>query len=264
MTQLKPLIAGNWKMNGLTASLSEIEALRAGVAEGGYADAMDILICPPATLIAAMARLVEGSPIGVGAQDCHAKPSGAFTGEISAPMLADSGAAAVILGHSERRSQHGERDRDVKAKAEAALAAGLLAIVCVGETAGERAMGLTLDVVGRQLQGSLPAGAGAATLLIAYEPVWAIGTGLTPTTADIAEVHRLIRERLGALLGAGVAEGIRILYGGSVKPENAAELLTIPGVDGALIGGASLLARDLLAIIAAQGTSAARAAGAPG
>jgi triosephosphate isomerase len=264
MTQLRPLIAGNWKMNGLTASLSEIEALRAGVAEGGYGDAMDILICPPATLIAAMARLAGGSPIGVGAQDCHVKPSGAFTGDISAPMLADSGATAVILGHSERRAQHGERDRDVKAKAEAALAAGLRAIVCVGETAGERAMGLTLDVVGRQLQGSLPAGAGAATLVIAYEPVWAIGTGLTPTTADIAEVHRLIRERLGALLGAGVAERIRILYGGSVKPENAAELLTIPGVNGALIGGASLLARDLLAIIAAQGAGAARAEGAPG
>jgi triosephosphate isomerase len=246
-------------MNGLTASLSEIEALRAGVTEGGYGAAMDIMICPPATLIAAMARLVAGSPIAVGAQDCHAKPSGAFTGDISAPMLADSGAKAVILGHSERRSQHGERDRDVRAKAEAVLAAGLQAIVCVGETAGERAMGLTLDVVGRQLHGSVPAGASAANVVIAYEPVWAIGTGLTPTAADIAEVHRLIRERLGALLGTGVAEGMRILYGGSVKPENAAELLTIPGVNGALIGGASLLARDLLAIIAAQSGGAVRA-----
>ena len=210
------------------------------------------MVCPPATLIAAMAEAVKGAPIAVGGQDCHVKASGAFTGNISAPMLADSGASAVILGHSERRSLHGERDADVKAKAVAAYAAGLQAIICVDETEGERRLGLTLDVVGRQLSGSLPEGVTAANTVVAYEPVWAIGTGLTPTNADIAEVHQFIRKKLGELVGEGVAGATRLLYGGSVKPENAAEILTIDGVDGALVGGASLLAKDFLAIVSAQ------------
>lgn len=236
-------------MNGLKAALSEIEALRTGLSDGDSANALDVMICPPATLIAAMAKTVQGSPIKVGGQDCHAKASGAFTGDISAPMLADSGASAVILGHSERRSLHGERDQDVKAKSAAAHAAGLQAIICLGETAGERRLGLTLEVIGRQLSGSLPDGVTAENSVIAYEPVWAIGTGLTPTKDDIAEVHRFIRGKLTDLVGQSVAEKTRILYGGSVKPENAEEILTIEGVDGALIGGASLLAKDLLAII---------------
>ncbi len=251
MARITPLIAGNWKMNGLRASLAEIGALREGVAQAGFDAGADILVCPPATLIAAAAEAFEGSAILVGAQDCHEKASGAFTGDISAPMLADAGAKSVILGHSERRACHGERDRDVKAKAKAAHAAGLQAIVCVGETAGERRLGLTLEVVGRQLRGSLPDGMSAADTVVAYEPVWAIGTGLTPTTADIAEVHAFIRKELGTIAGEAVAAGTRILYGGSVKPDNAAEILTIDGVNGALVGGASLLARDFLAIIKA-------------
>jgi triosephosphate isomerase len=258
MSRVRPLVAGNWKMNGLGASLGEIEALRAGVADGGLAANTDVMICPPATLISRVAQVLAGNPVAVGGQDCHAETSGAFTGEISAPMLADAGATAVILGHSERRSLYGERDRDVKAKAEAAMAAGLLAIVCVGETQGERRLGLTIDVVGRQLAGSLPGGAAPASVVIAYEPVWAIGTGLTPTNADIEEVHAAIRARLGTLLGNDVAEETRILYGGSVKPANASELLTIPGVNGALVGGASLQAPDFLAIAAAQNEAAGR------
>lgn len=257
MSAPKPLIAGNWKMNGLGAALAEIEALRAGLGDGTAASAVDIMICPPATLIGAMAKSVEGSPLAVGGQDCHAKASGAFTGDISAPMLADSGASAVIVGHSERRSLHGERDSDVKAKAVAAHAAGLQAIICIGETAGERRLDLTLDVIARQLARSLPGGVTAANTVIAYEPVWAIGTGLTPTLADIAEVHRFIRVKLIELCGESVALQIRILYGGSVKPENAAEILTIEGVDGALVGGASLVARDFLAIISALGKHSA-------
>lgn len=251
MSAPKPLIAGNWKMNGLRAALSEIEALRTGIADGALASMSDIMICPPATLIADMVKVVEGSPIMVGGQDCHVKASGAFTGNVSAPMLADCGAVAVILGHSERRSLHGERDSDVKAKAVAAHSAGLQTIICIGETAGERRLDLTLDVIARQLSGSLPGGVSAANNVIAYEPVWAIGTGLTPTLADIAEVHRFIRVKLIELCGESVASGTRILYGGSVKPENAAEILTIDGVDGALVGGASLLARDFLGIISA-------------
>jgi triosephosphate isomerase len=252
MANVRPLIAGNWKMNGTSVSLGEIAALAKGVSEGGYDAATDIMVCPPATLIASLAKAVEGTAILVGGQDCHAKPSGAFTGDISAPMLADSGAKAVILGHSERRSLHGERDSDVKAKAVAALAAGLTAIICVGETAGERRLGLTLDVVGRQLAGSLPAGVTSANMVIAYEPVWAIGTGLTPTHADIEDVHGAIRGKLSGLTGDAVASATRILYGGSVKPENAGEILTLAGVNGALVGGASLLAKDFLAIAAAQ------------
>jgi triosephosphate isomerase len=251
MASIKPLIAGNWKMNGLSSSLAEVGAIRESAAREDLSTFADLMICPPATLISAVARAAEGSPLLVGGQDCHAKTTGAFTGDISAQMLADSGATAVILGHSERRAHHGERDRDVKAKAAAAHRAGLTAIICVGETAGERRLGLTLDVVGRQLTGSLPDDAGAANTVIAYEPVWAIGTGLTPTAGDIAEVHQFVRAHLAGISGEAVSAWTRILYGGSVKPDNAGELLTIPGVDGALVGGASLLARDFLAIAAA-------------
>lgn len=255
MAQIRPLIAGNWKMNGLSAALAELDALRVGVAEGGFGGAADIMVCPPATLIAAAVARLAGTPVAVGGQDCHAKASGAFTGDISAAMLADSGATGVILGHSERRATHGERDQDVRDKAKSAHAAGLIAIICVGETAGERRLGLTLEVIGRQLAGSLPEGAGGANTVIAYEPVWAIGTGLTPTLADVAEVHQFIRAALSRLAGADAAAATRILYGGSVKPDNAAELLTIEGVDGALVGGASLKAQDFLAIIAAGAAS---------
>jgi len=251
MPDIKPLIAGNWKMNGVTASLAEVERLRDGAAARGLSGAADIMVCPPATLIAAASGLLRDTPIMVGAQDCHVKPSGAFTGDLSAPMLADAGAGAVIVGHSERRATHAERDRDVRDKAQAAHGAGLLAIICVGETAGERRLGLTLAVIGRQLQGSLPDGASAATCVVAYEPVWAIGTGLTPTAADIAEVHHFIRAELTRLSGSAMAEATRILYGGSVKPDNARELLAIAGVNGALVGGASLKADDFLGIIAA-------------
>lgn len=255
MQPIRPLIAGNWKMNGLRDSLSEIDALKEGIVSGGFDAGADIMVCPPATLISAMVQKAEGSPVQVGGQDCHDKVSGAYTGNISAQMLADAGASAVILGHSERRSLHGERDSDVAAKASAAHQAGLSAIICIGETEGERRLGLALDVIGRQLQGSLPEGAGATNTVIAYEPVWAIGTGLTPTTADIAEVHTYIRAKLGELLGTSVAGETRILYGGSVKPGNAAEILTIAGVDGALVGGASLLAKDFLGIIEAGAKS---------
>jgi triosephosphate isomerase (TIM) len=247
----RPLIAGNWKMNGLGASVAEIRRLRDGVAAGGYGERADVMICPPATLLAQFATEVGGSPIVIGGQDCHEKPSGAYTGDLSAPMLADAGAKAVILGHSERRSYHGERDEDVCRKAEAAHAAGLIAIICVGETAGERRLGLTLAVMARQLKGSLPASADAQNTVIAYEPVWAIGTGLTPSLADVAEAHRFLRGELAKLKGEAVAEGTRILYGGSVNPKNAAELLTIEHVDGGLVGGASLKAEDFLAVIAA-------------
>jgi triosephosphate isomerase len=247
----RPLIAGNWKMNGLGASVAEIRRLRDGVAAGGYGERADVMICPPATLLAQFATEVGGSPIVIGGQDCHEKPSGAYTGDLSAPMLADAGAKAVILGHSERRSYHGERDEDVRRKAEAAHAAGLIAIICVGETAGERRLGLTLAVMARQLKGSLPASADAQNTVIAYEPVWAIGTGLTPSLADVAEAHHFLRGELAKLKGEAVAEGIRILYGGSVNPKNAAELLTIEHVDGGLVGGASLKAEDFLAVIAA-------------
>ncbi len=257
MPSIRPLIAGNWKMNGLRASLGEIAALKQGIAAGGFDTGADIMVCPPATLISATVKAADGSPIAVGGQDCHEKVSGAYTGNISAQMLADVGASAVILGHSERRSMHGERDRDVAAKAAAAQQAGLLAIICIGETQGERRLGLALDVIGRQLKGSLPDGVNAVNAVIAYEPVWAIGTGLTPTTADIAEVHTFIRGKLGELLGVSVAGETRILYGGSVKPGNAAEILTIDGVDGALVGGASLLAKDFLGIIEAGAKSRA-------
>jgi len=246
--KLRALIAGNWKMNGLRAQLAEAQAVRDGLASASYA--AEVMICPPATLLVPTASMLEGSPVLLGGQDCHSEASGAFTGDIAAEMLADAGARGVIVGHSERRSMHGELDRTVRAKAGAAHRAGLTAIVCVGETAGEREAGLTERVVRRQLEGSLPDGATAENTVVAYEPVWAIGTGLTPTTADVARVHAAIREALTARFGREGA-GMRILYGGSVKPSNAAELLAVANVDGALVGGASLKASDFLGIIAA-------------
>src|SRR5215470_16984702 len=208
----RPLVAGNWKMNGLAASVAELRQIIAGA----DAIAADLLVCPPATLIAGFAAAARSSPVRIGAQDCHAEPAGAFTGDVSAEMLADAGASAVIVGHSERRSLHHETDADVRAKAQAARRAGLLAIVCVGETRAERDAGNAQAVVGAQLGGSLPDGATAENLVVAYEPVWAIGTGLTPTPADVHEMHAFIRGRLGA-----AGQGIRTLYGGSVKPSNA-------------------------------------------
>ncbi|KAB2937677.1 MAG: triose-phosphate isomerase [Hyphomicrobium sp.] len=247
---VRPLVAGNWKMNGLAAQLAEAQAVRDALGESSVA--AEVMICPPATLLAQTAWAVKGSSILLGGQDCHTEAAGAYTGDVSAEMLADAGARAVIVGHSERRAVHGELDRQVRAKAEAAHRAGLTAIVCVGETAGERSAGLTEDVVRRQLAGSLPDAAMAANTVVAYEPVWAIGTGLTPTAADVARVHAAIRQALIARF-AGEGAGMRILYGGSVKPTNARELLAIENVNGALVGGASLKASDFLGIVAAYG-----------
>ena len=243
---MKKLAAGNWKMNGTTAALAEVRALIAAHPAPGC----EMLLCPPATLVAAMAELAKGSAVQVGGQDCHPKASGAHTGDISAAMLQDAGASHVILGHSERRADHGEGNALVRAKAEAALTAGLVAVVCIGETEAERDAGQTLAVIGSQLDGSIPAGASAETLVIAYEPVWAIGTGRTPSLAEIAEVHAFLRRRLRGLIGEA-ADGVRLLYGGSVKPSNAAEIFAVPHVDGALVGGASLKAADFGAIVAA-------------
>jgi len=240
----RPLVAGNWKMNGLSASLAELDQVVAGAKA---LPAVDMMICPPATLIAASAARARGTSVTIGGQDCHPEPAGAFTGDISAEMLRDAGARAVILGHSERRMYHHETDAEVRAKSLAARRADLVAIVCVGETRDERVAGATLDVVRRQLTGSLPDGATAENLVIAYEPVWAIGSGLTPTPGDVAEVHGLIRSSVVARFGAA-GQSMRILYGGSVKPSNAAELMHVDDVDGALVGGASLKAHDFLAI----------------
>lgn len=244
-----PLIAGNWKMNGLATALGELRSM-AEAAAGGLAGSVDLAICPPATLLAAAAAAAGDSGLSVGAQDCHTAASGAHTGDLSAEMLADAGARWVIVGHSERRADHGESDALVRAKAEAAWRAGLVAIVCVGETEAERKAGKALEVVGAQLAGSVPEGADGARLVVAYEPVWAIGTGLTPTAADVAEVHAAIRSALEARFGAEGA-AMRLLYGGSVKPSNAAELMAVPHVNGALVGGASLKAADFLGIISA-------------
>ena len=241
----RKLIAGNWKMNGLKASLEELRAMRDAVA-GGQLSHVDLLICTPATLLAAAAQTVGGA-FPVGGQDCHERQEGAFTGNISAAMLADAGATHVIVGHSERRTLHGETDDVVRAKAEAARGAGLTAVICIGETEGERETGQTLDVLGRQLAGSVPDGATAEHVVIAYEPVWAIGTGKTPTVEDVAEAHGFMRARLRERFGeAGGA--MRLLYGGSVKPGNCATLLAVDNVDGALVGGASLKSADIVAI----------------
>ena len=248
---MRPMIAGNWKMHGLTKESAALAGdIRAGLgdlAPGVLAPgvlAPEVLVCPPFTQIAAVAALLEGSGIAVGGQDCHANRLGAHTGEVSAAMLRDAGAAYVILGHSERRTDQGETDELVAAKVEAAVAAGLVPIVCVGETGAERAAGAHEAVVARQLAGSL--GREFAGL-VAYEPVWAIGTGKVPTLADIAAMHALIRAELVRAQPEGA--GVRILYGGSVKPGNAGEILALPEVGGALVGGASLVAEDFLAII---------------
>ena len=243
---MKKLAAGNWKMNGTTAALDEMRALLAA----HPAPACEMLLCPPATLIAQAAYHTKGKALHIGGQDCHAKASGAHTGDVSAAMLKDAGASHVILGHSERRADHAETNAQVKAKAETALAADLIAIVCLGETEAQRDAGETLALCGNQLHGSIPAGATAANVVIAYEPVWAIGTGRTPTLDQIAEVHAFLRAELVKALGED-GQGVRILYGGSVKPSNAAEIFAVKDVDGALVGGASLKAVDFGAIVAA-------------
>jgi triosephosphate isomerase len=242
------LLAGNWKMNGLRASLAEIRALTRGLAETPPRG--DILVCPPATLIAEAAKAAEGGPVAIGGQDCHPLASGAFTGDISAEMLRDAGATAVIIGHSERRLYHGEIDSLISAKVKAACRAGLTAILCVGESQAQREQGRATRVVAAQLEASIPAEIAASDLVIAYEPIWAIGTGKTPRAAEIAQMHEAVRSLLTTRFGAEATE-IRILYGGSVKPENAAEILGVSNVDGALIGGASIKAADFLAIIRA-------------
>jgi len=247
----KPLVAGNWKMNGLKTAKKELGILAKAVAEAKPKAKCDIMICPPATILSLCAEVVKKSGIKLGGQDCHANASGAHTGDLSAEMIKNAGARACIVGHSERRADHGESSAEVKLKAQAAHRAGLMAIVCLGETADERAEGKTLKVVGQQLKASLPLDADQKNTVIAYEPVWAIGTGLTPTVADVKKVHGYIRKRLIALLGEKIGTKVRILYGGSVKPSNAHELMAVENVNGALVGGASLKAKDFLGIIAA-------------
>jgi triosephosphate isomerase len=242
---IRPLIAGNWKMNGLKAQAAEFDAMLNGAAD--VTARADLLVCPPATLIAAFADKARGKKVAVGAQDCHPNASGAHTGDVAAEMLADAGATAIIVGHSERRADHGEGDALVRQKAEAAWRAGVTAIVCIGETQTQRDAGQTLDILRGQLQGSLPDASTAANLVVAYEPVWAIGTGLTPTAKDVEQIHGFIREFLTSRFKADGAK-MRILYGGSVKPSNAAELMAVKNVNGALVGGASLKAADFLAI----------------
>src|SRR5215218_3355061 len=246
----RPLVAGNWKMNGVKSSAKVLEEIHAGYTSGLKAK-VELAVCPPATLVGLCATMSVGSRVTIGGQDCHARESGAFTGDLSAEMLADAGAAYVIVGHSERRQYHKEKDVDVCAKAVAAHRAGLTAIVCVGETREERESGQTLSVVRKQLRGSIPVDSNGQNLVVAYEPVWAIGTGLTPTVADVAEVHGLVREELRRLVGKAEQAKVRVLYGGSVKPSNAAELIAVENVDGALVGGASLVAADFLAIAGA-------------
>lgn len=254
MAARRPLVVGNWKMNGLAASLDEVSALAGKVK--AQAPQAELGLCPPATLVAAMAACVKNNGLlpevlGVGGQDCHAKASGAHTGDISAEMLKEAGAMYVLVGHSERRTDHAETDAVVRAKAQAAHRAGLVAIVCIGETLAQRDGNETLKVVSSQVRGSLPDDATAKNTVVAYEPVWAIGTGRTPTEAQVAEVHAAIRQDLKARFDDG--DGFRILYGGSVKPDNAKTLMAVPDVDGALVGGASLKANDFWPIIAAKG-----------
>jgi triosephosphate isomerase len=245
---MRQLIAGNWKMNGLGASLAEVESIAARVA--AQPPPADVVICPPTTLIARAVTAAKGR-IAIGGQDCHAEISGAFTGDISAEMMKDAGASFVIVGHSERRQYHGESDAIVAAKAKAAHRAGLTAIICIGETEAERDVGRALDVVTRQIEGSLPKESPVAATVIAYEPVWAIGTGRTPTNSEIADMHAHVRARLIARLGPH-AKDVRLLYGGSVKPSNAKEILALKEVGGALVGGASLKAADFEAIFDAS------------
>ncbi|MFN4281929.1 MAG: triose-phosphate isomerase [Alphaproteobacteria bacterium] len=246
MAARRPLIAGNWKMNGLKAdSLALAQAVAQEIGKPG-AVGCELLVCPPATLLMAVAHALGGSAVAAGGQDCHAKASGAHTGDIAAAMLRDAGATYAIVGHSERRTDHGESDAEVQAKARAAQAAGLTAIVCIGETEAQYVAGETLAVLARQIAGSVPEGAKATDTVVAYEPVWAIGTGRTPTNDEIAAAHAHIRAELAKRTPE--AAGIRILYGGSVKPSNAAEILRLADVDGALVGGASLNVADFAAI----------------
>ncbi len=245
----RPLVAGNWKMNGVTASLDEVRRLMEMLE--ATAVGADVMICPPATLIAPMVRLVAPSAIRIGGQDCHTEASGAHTGDISAEMLADAGCSAVIVGHSERRAGHGETDVLVRHKAAAAHRAGLTAIICIGETLEERKGGRTLAIVTSQLEGSMPPSATGENIIFAYEPVWAIGTGLTPSPDQVAEVHGAIRSSLRQRLGEAEGRAVAILYGGSVKPDNAEVLMAVPNVDGALVGGASLKAADFMGILRA-------------
>ncbi len=242
----RKIAAGNWKMNGTRASAAMVETLAAEQTDPPG----EVIICPPAPLIPVLAAL--DTHFAIGAQDCHAAPSGAHTGDVSAETLADCGASHVIVGHSERRADHGETDADTRAKAEAAMRAGLVPIICVGETEAQHDAGDTLQVIATQLRGSVPDSAGAATI-IAYEPVWAIGSGRTPSTGEIAEVHAEMRRLLSERFGAEVAGAMRLLYGGSVKPGNAAEIFALDNVDGGLVGGASLKAEDFGPIIAATG-----------
>lgn len=244
----RPLIAGNWKMNGLGRDLDEARAIGATIEQGVYG--ARVALCAPATLIERMAQTLMGLPVAVGGQDCSPEASGAFTGDVSAAMLADAGASLVILGHSERRAGHGETDAVVAAKARAAIAAGLEPIICVGESLEQRQTDQALATVTQQLVGSLPNGLGLSAFALAYEPVWAIGTGLTPSLEEIAEVHGGLRAGLVQALGEA-GRGVPILYGGSVKAANAAQILAIQEVGGALVGGASLKADDFLPIIAA-------------
>ncbi|MEM6656983.1 MAG: triose-phosphate isomerase [Pseudomonadota bacterium] len=243
----RKLAAGNWKMNGTGAALAELETL----ARSHPASDIDILICPPATLLERAAQQVADSSITVGGQDCHAQVSGAHTGDVSAPMLIDAGATDVILGHSERRVDHGEQNEDVRAKARAAMDAGLRAIICVGESLAQRDAANTLDIIGGQMSGSIPDQSTGENLIVAYEPIWAIGTGKVPTMDEIGDVHDFIRARLERRFGEGVGRSVRLLYGGSVKPSNAAEIFGVSNVDGALVGGASLKAADFSGIIVA-------------
>jgi triosephosphate isomerase (TIM) len=247
---IHPLVAGNWKMNGVRASLAIATEIARGY-DVKLAGRVELALCPPATLLYVLSAALTGTRITTGGQDCHAKEAGAFTGDISAAMLADAGATYAIVGHSERRTLHGETSETVCAKAGAAQAQRLVPIVCIGETLAEREAGKTLAVVKKQLRGSVPATSTAATLVIAYEPVWAIGTGKTPSIADVAEVHAFIRAELARIIGKGEAAGVRLLYGGSVKASNATELMAVPHVDGALVGGASLVAADFLGIATA-------------
>lgn len=243
----RKLAAGNWKMNGTGAALAELSALARTIGTPGC----DVLICPPATLLHRAAQTAQGSAIAIGGQDCHTAQNGAHTGDISAAMLADAGASHVILGHSERRADHGEIDAQVRIKAQAAISAGLIAIVCVGETLAQRDAGDTLDVIGTQLAGSVPDAVTGATLVIAYEPVWAIGTGKVPTLEQIGEVHGFMRAQLTNRFGMQTGGAVRLLYGGSVKPANAGDIFAVGDVDGALVGGASLKAADFAPIVAA-------------
>lgn len=241
----RKLAAGNWKMNGTAADLAELEVL----SRTYPSPSVDVLICPPATLIHRAAETVGDAGIMVGGQDCHAASSGAHTGDVSAQMLMDAGASMVILGHSERREDHAEQNEDVRAKARAVMDAGLKAIICVGESLEQREAANTLDIIGGQMSGSIPDQSTGENLIVAYEPIWAIGTGKVPTLDEIGEVHDFIRARLERRFGEGVGRSVRLLYGGSVKPGNAADIFAVSNVDGALVGGASLKADDFSGII---------------